>query len=135
MCTRILSSTFRPFAKSNRRIIGVLNITGEHWIAFYIDQRTKNFVDPLIRSKLPLAYVSLACCKQRDGSSCGVLGLAVLELLISGKTWTDELYELIAYLRLRYLNKSIILLAQGSGERGVRLYGVNIFTLSWSSVL
>ncbi|KAG6973163.1 hypothetical protein JG687_00001064, partial [Phytophthora cactorum] len=103
-----LASAFRPFAKSNRRIIGVLNITGAYWIAFYIDRRTK-IVAPLIRSKLPLAYVPLTWCKQRDGSSCGVLCLAVLDLLVLGKTWTDELYELISYLHLRYLNKSIIL--------------------------
>ncbi|KAE8992672.1 hypothetical protein PR003_g21738 [Phytophthora rubi] len=136
-----IASAFKPFEASNRRVIGVLNVTGAHWIAFMINRDThicytfdpqqgnvKNManalretIEPLLHMKIPLSYEAVKSCRQRDGSSCGVLCLTMLELLLSDQPWVNDLYDLIPYLRLRYLNKSIGLLTQASDKRGERL--------------
>ncbi|OWZ00937.1 hypothetical protein PHMEG_00027770 [Phytophthora megakarya] len=136
-----LASAFGPFEASKTRVIGVLNMSGAHWMAFYIDRRTyicytfdplqgsvrkmtkalREVIEPLLNANTAVSYTPLKWCKQRDGSSCGVLCLTILELLLAGKFWVDELYGLVPYLRLRYLNKSITHLAEGRAERSVCL--------------
>ncbi|EGZ22587.1 hypothetical protein PHYSODRAFT_489672, partial [Phytophthora sojae] len=70
-----------------------------------------------------LDYHVIAHCQQRDGTSCGIWCLVVLELLLFGATpetwsdyWKDSLYEVVGYLRLRYLRKVISLQLQQSQQ-------------------
>ncbi|KAG3243793.1 hypothetical protein PI124_g11396 [Phytophthora idaei] len=53
-------------------------------------------------------------CEQKDSSSCGPWRLVVLEHLLFGATsetwsdyWSDSLYDVMRYLRMRYLHKII----------------------------
>eukprot|EP00644_Phytophthora_capsici_P008820 jgi/Phyca11/102008/e_gw1.6.309.1 len=121
-----IASAFHAFEPSKTRIIGALNVSGSHWVSYLINKDTQTCLmfdpmqGPMLKTKkalceivVPLmhmdgevSYQLLDWCRQKDGSSCGIL---------------YEVYGLIPYLRLRYLNKCIELLAQGSEERGVRL--------------
>ncbi|KAF1794780.1 hypothetical protein JG687_00008567 [Phytophthora cactorum] len=104
------------FQPLQARIIGVSSVSNSRWTAFLLNRDTR----PLLHIKDGLTFVPVKWCKQQDGNSGGVLCLAVVELLLTKKSWSDELYDLIPYLRLQYLNKSIALLDQATGERGVR---------------
>ncbi|KAG1684706.1 hypothetical protein DVH05_010590 [Phytophthora capsici] len=113
---------------SNTRTIAAICIHN-HWVAYLVD-KTNNVcylfdplhpksnlkvlkssvqlvIEPLIGMKDRLTYNEILWCTQKDGTSCGVWCLAVLELLLAGMPWVDSLYEVQPYLRLRYLFKSI----------------------------
>ncbi|OWZ10771.1 hypothetical protein PHMEG_00016321 [Phytophthora megakarya] len=46
-------------------------------------------------------------CRQRDGSPCGVWYIAILEILLTYSSWDDCLYNLLPFLRMRFLYKTI----------------------------
>ncbi|OWZ03787.1 LOW QUALITY PROTEIN: hypothetical protein PHMEG_00024427 [Phytophthora megakarya] len=116
--------------------IGVLN-TGFLWVTFYIDLENKGcfMFDPLqeeanyktIKKSMTriiegvlemeglLEYKELSGCKQRDGSSCGVWCIAILEILLSDETWDDCMYNLLPYLRMRFLYKAIAFIGKTEG--------------------
>ncbi|KAF4150153.1 hypothetical protein GN958_ATG00779 [Phytophthora infestans] len=91
-----------------QRVIGIFNV-GNHWVAFLVDRHiqpdTNNGVcfmfDPL------QSQHSYTIVERSDGSSCGVWCIAILEILLSGASWDDCLYNLLPYLRMRFLYKAI----------------------------
>ncbi|OWY97577.1 hypothetical protein PHMEG_00031860 [Phytophthora megakarya] len=120
-----------------KKVISVINL-GHHWGAFYVDVTAKKcFVfDPMqlgsnistLKSAVgtiierildmtdQLQYEVITGCTQKDGSSCGLWSLVVLELLLFGANienwnnfWSDTLYNEVGFLRVRYLHKIITL--------------------------
>ncbi|OWZ14374.1 hypothetical protein PHMEG_00012155 [Phytophthora megakarya] len=92
--------------------------SGNHWVAFLADKKAKvcKIFDPLeppknytiiqesVESVEGWEYETVDWCKRKDGSSCGIWCIAVLEML------SDNTYRLQPYLRMRYLHKVIGLL-------------------------
>ncbi|KAE8901360.1 hypothetical protein PF004_g27806 [Phytophthora fragariae] len=126
---------FLPDDTSYERVISVINV-GNHWAAFLVDVPSKrcylfdplhldsnirivkkevlNVVEKVLGLTDQLQYEVLAGCTQRDGYSCGLWCLVVLELLLFGARpsswndyWSDTLYDVVGYLRLRFLRKII----------------------------
>ncbi|ETP04379.1 hypothetical protein F441_18849 [Phytophthora nicotianae CJ01A1] len=63
-----------------------------------------------------LSYEAITGCLQKDSSSCGIWCLFVLKLLLFGANpenwgdyWSDSMYDVVGYLRMRYLHKVISL--------------------------
>ncbi|KAE8914058.1 hypothetical protein PF003_g2130 [Phytophthora fragariae] len=118
------------------RVIGIFNV-GAHWVAFVIDKNAKvcHMFDPLqsernyaaiersVRKVMEtvldlegkLDYKKIDWCKQQDGSSCGIWCIAVLDMIIAGASWNDNIYRLQPYLRMLYLYKVISLLMEPVG--------------------
>ncbi|EGZ21881.1 hypothetical protein PHYSODRAFT_495496 [Phytophthora sojae] len=115
--------TAKGYGAANARakfVISVINL-GHHWGTFFVDTETKIYYlfDPMqLTSNLSalkeavltvvkkmldmtdqLDYHVITHCQQRDGTSCGIWCL-------------DSLYEVVGYLRLRYLRKVISLQLQ-----------------------
>jgi len=114
------------------------------WGAFFVDKNTRRcflfdpmklqsniaalanavrtVVDPMLDMTDQLQLESITGCVQQDSSSCGVWSLAVLELLLFGATpeswadyWDDSLYEVLGFLRMRYLHKILRLQSDCTG--------------------
>ncbi|KAI9982921.1 hypothetical protein PInf_006725 [Phytophthora infestans] len=113
-----------------QRVIGIVNV-GNHWVAFLVDrhiqlktnkgvcfvfdplqsQHSYTIVERSVRSAIEgllhmedmLNFEKVECCKQKDGSSCGVWCIAIPEILLSGASWDNCLYNLLPYLRMRFL--------------------------------
>ncbi|OWZ07029.1 hypothetical protein PHMEG_00020633 [Phytophthora megakarya] len=94
--------------------IGVLN-TGFHWVAFYIDKEKgvlhetiyntmkislTKITEGVLEMKGQLKYKELSRCTKREGSSCGVWWIAILEILLSDAMWDDYIYNLLPSLRM-----------------------------------
>lgn len=125
-----LAGSYDAFEPGVLRVFGLVNMSGVHWVAFMYSGSTcklfdpfqrkwrardlmtklRRVVEPLLSSSTEIEYVSVDVCKQDDGSSCGLWCLAILELMLSGDDWDDQLYESIPYLRLRNLRKCIEML-------------------------
>ncbi|RLN96659.1 hypothetical protein BBJ28_00002283 [Nothophytophthora sp. Chile5] len=117
---------------NNECVIGVLNLSEVHWVAFHLDKTTQvcklidpqqssitfttlkksiQFtVEPMLSMQSEIEYEEVRWCNQQDANSCGVWCLVVLELLLSKNEWDDSLYKLLPFLRMRYLNKCANLL-------------------------
>ncbi|EGZ19774.1 hypothetical protein PHYSODRAFT_490078, partial [Phytophthora sojae] len=136
--------TAKGYGAANARakffVISVINL-GHHGGAFFVETETKicylfdpmqltsnlsalkeavlTVVEKMLDMTDQLDYHVIAHYQQRDGTSCGIWCLVVLELLLFGATpetwsdyWKDSLYEVVGYLRLRYLRKVISLQLQ-----------------------
>lgn len=69
-----------------------------------LESAVKKTIQPLLRMNAML-FKKIDRCTQRDSSSCGVLCLVVLEILLAGAKWDEGMYKLVTYLRMRYLLK------------------------------
>ncbi|POM71225.1 Hypothetical protein PHPALM_12230 [Phytophthora palmivora] len=72
-----------------------------------IEKSMGQVVAGILGLKDMLVFERISWCKQQDNSSCGIWCLAVLEMLITNALWDDSIYELVPYLRMRYLYKAI----------------------------
>ncbi|KAG3092664.1 hypothetical protein PI125_g17064 [Phytophthora idaei] len=110
------------------RVIGAMNV-GAHWVAFFIDRKKKvrkmfdplqsnvnyktvkksvqRMMEPILDLKDKVHFERIKWCMQQDGSSCGVWCLAILKMLVANATWDGCIYQLLPYLRMRYLYKTI----------------------------
>ncbi|OWZ23467.1 hypothetical protein PHMEG_0001634 [Phytophthora megakarya] len=77
---------------------------------YAIIQKSVESVEGVFNVGGELQYETVDLFKQKDGSSCGIWCIAVLEMLVSGATWSDNIYRLQPYLRIGYLHKVIGLL-------------------------
>ncbi|KUF90978.1 hypothetical protein AM588_10002870 [Phytophthora nicotianae] len=100
-------------------------------------------VEPMLGIEDRLSYEVVTGCLQNDNSSCGVWCLVVLELQLFGATlqswsdfWNDSLYDVLDYLRMRYLYKvealerQISIMAEGDEKATGIFYLIYIFILS-----
>ncbi|KAG6960785.1 hypothetical protein JG688_00009422, partial [Phytophthora aleatoria] len=114
--------SYKGVGVTNPSFYNLINLAGAHWAAYHINRVThvcctfdpmqgsatlmtkalREVVERLLHLDLGLSYEAVTWCKQRDGSSCGVLSLFVLEILLSNQKWVDKLYNLIPNMRLRY---------------------------------
>ncbi|KAH7488250.1 uncharacterized protein KRP23_2203 [Phytophthora ramorum] len=130
-----LARSYGVAVPGNKSVISVVNL-GHHWGAFFIDVHgkrcflfdpmqlksnittLKNAVRMVIEPVLDMTdqhqFDVISGCVQQDSPSCGLWCLVVLELLLFGATpekwsdyWSDSLYGVVAYLRMRYLHKII----------------------------
>ncbi|ETP48248.1 hypothetical protein F442_05982 [Phytophthora nicotianae P10297] len=119
---------FGAMDPNNERIIAVICMD-HHWGAYLLDKRKnvcytfdplqlkKNLatlkssmqfvIGPILGLNDRITYKEVDWCKQKDNSSCGVWCFVILELLLAGRPWSDSLYDVLPYLRLRYLYKAI----------------------------
>ncbi|ETI50530.1 hypothetical protein F443_05948 [Phytophthora nicotianae P1569] len=124
-------------ASGTKRVISVINL-GNHWGAFFVNVETTTcylfdplqlksnlstlkkavatVVEPMLGITDQLSYEAITGCLQKDSSSCGIWCLVVLELLLFGANlenwgdyWSDSMYDVVGYLRMRYLHKVISL--------------------------
>jgi hypothetical protein len=124
-----------PDDTSYERVISVINV-GNHWAAFLVDVPAKrcylfdplqldsnlrivkeevlNVVEKVLGLTDQMQYEVIWGCTQRDGHSCGLWCLVILELLLFGARpsswnayWSDTLYDVMGYLRLRFLRKVV----------------------------
>ncbi|KAG1686907.1 hypothetical protein DVH05_022173 [Phytophthora capsici] len=115
---------FGALDPTNERIIAMICID-HHWVAYLLDKPSnvcylfdplqlkenlrivqssvQNVIEPLLKLQDRLTYKEITWCLQKDSSSCGIWCLVVLELLLSGTSWANSLYELLPYLRMRFL--------------------------------
>lgn len=121
------AATNGAFHASVKRIIGVANSCGNHWMAFHVDMTVSPVIctlfDPqqsnsryiALEIAVRSAVIPQLCgqpqvdferwekCKQQDGYSCGLWSLFFLESMISEHTWSKGCYKMEQYYRLRYL--------------------------------
>jgi hypothetical protein len=119
---------FGALDPSNERIIAIICLD-HHWAAYLVDKRKKvcymfdplqhkrtlevvkasvqNVIEPLLGLKDRITYNKIDWCTQQDNSSCGIWCIVLLELLLAKRPWSDCLYKVQPYLRLRYLYKAI----------------------------
>ncbi|POM58472.1 LOW QUALITY PROTEIN: Hypothetical protein PHPALM_36873 [Phytophthora palmivora] len=112
----------------NKRVIGIFNISA-HWVAFLVDKTKavcsmfdplqcdtnyaifekigRRVIEDILQVKGILKYQKVDWCTQQDGRSCGVWCIAVLEMLLSDAQWDDCIYNLVPYLRMRFLHEAI----------------------------
>ncbi|ETP23596.1 hypothetical protein F441_03306 [Phytophthora nicotianae CJ01A1] len=64
-------------------------------------------IQPILGLKDRITYKEVDWCQQKDNSLCGVWCLVILKLLLAGRLCADNLYDMLPYLRLRYLYKAI----------------------------
>ncbi|KAF4033067.1 hypothetical protein GN244_ATG14950 [Phytophthora infestans] len=64
-------------------------------------------IEPTVGMEGQITYQGITWCTQQDGNSCGIWCLVFWELLLPGRPWTNSLYDLLSYLRMRYLLKTI----------------------------
>ncbi|ETL46991.1 hypothetical protein L916_03223 [Phytophthora nicotianae] len=64
-------------------------------------------IQPILSLKDRITYKEVDWCQQKDNSLCGVWCLVILKLLLAGRLCADNLYDMLPYLRLRYLYKAI----------------------------
>ncbi|ETI53792.1 hypothetical protein F443_03315 [Phytophthora nicotianae P1569] len=64
-------------------------------------------IQPILSLKDRITYKEVDWCQQKDNSLCGVWCLVILKLLLAGRLCADNLYDVLPYLRLRYLYKAI----------------------------
>ncbi|ETP29835.1 hypothetical protein F442_21096 [Phytophthora nicotianae P10297] len=116
------------------RVIGIFNISN-HWVAYLINRNidhatnkascfmfdpmqsdhhykiieksVRGGIEELLQLQDSIDYTKIEWCKQKDGTSCGVWCIAVLEMLLSNGSWDNCLYRLQPYLRMRFLHKAI----------------------------
>ncbi|KAF4129332.1 hypothetical protein GN958_ATG21596 [Phytophthora infestans] len=123
---RIVANAYKAFTPTKSKLIGALNYDGAHWVAFFIDvgdrvcilfdplQEDMNYakikasikevVEPLLPVNTELTYDNYTSCFQQDSDNCGLWCLIVLELSLTGMPWHKGLYQLVPYLRLRFLS-------------------------------
>ncbi|ETI56993.1 hypothetical protein F443_00647 [Phytophthora nicotianae P1569] len=126
---------FRASDPKNERVICIFHID-LHWVAFLVDrninpktmkatcymfdpmQSSHNYniieksvratIEDLLQLQDQVIYEKLKWCIQQDGSSCGVWCIAVLEMLLAKKPWDKCIYDLLPYLRMRFLHKALV---------------------------
>ncbi|KAF4150538.1 hypothetical protein GN958_ATG00313 [Phytophthora infestans] len=136
---RKVANAYNAFSGTNTEIIGVLNIGGVHWVAYHIDVRAqtcrlfdpqqgtasyneleaavKEVVEPLLSLNSELIYYKFTSCLQEDNDNCGLWCLVILELTLGRTPWNKVLYELVPYLRLRYLGMCTSYIEEQRGGR------------------
>ncbi|ETP15611.1 hypothetical protein F441_09645 [Phytophthora nicotianae CJ01A1] len=126
---------FRASEPKNERIICIFHID-RHWVTFLVDrnihpktmkttcymfdpmQSSHNYniieksvratIEDLLQLQDQVIYEKVKWCNQQDGSSCGVWCIAVVEMLLAKKPWGKCIYDLLPYLRMRFLHKALI---------------------------
>ncbi|EEY67049.1 uncharacterized protein PITG_17634 [Phytophthora infestans T30-4] len=101
---RIVANAYKAFTPTKSKLIGALNYDGAHWVAFFIDVGNREVVEPLLPVNTELTYDNYTSCFQQDNDNCGLWCLIVLELSLTGMPWHKGLYQLVPYLRLRFLS-------------------------------
>ncbi|KAG1687110.1 hypothetical protein DVH05_005388 [Phytophthora capsici] len=133
----LLRETYESVAPGTKRVISVINL-GNHWGAFFVNLETTSWylfdplqlqsnlstlkkavamvIEPMLGITDQLSYEVITGCVQKDSSSCGIYCLVVLELLLFGANprnwddyWSDSMYDVLGYLRMRHPHKIIAL--------------------------
>ncbi|KAG6951747.1 hypothetical protein JG687_00013422, partial [Phytophthora cactorum] len=101
-----------------------------------VKKSVRSVMEPILALKDKVHFERIEWCMQQDGSSCGVWCLAILEMLVANATWDGCIYQLLPYLRMRYLYKAIAFVEKTNPCRGLstfRFTGESISSINFNT--